>query len=89
MIALRKSDEYSNTLVYGAFETYKPEQKNLLAYTRILDKNIIVLANYMSEPQEVVLPGPAKKVLLSNTNRTLPDEATITLTGYELLVMAF
>ena len=89
MIALRKSDEYSNTLVYGAFEPYKPEQENLLAYTRILDKNIIVLANYMSEPQEVVLPGPAKKVLLSNTNRTLPAETTITLTGYELLVMAF
>lgn len=87
MIKLRKSAEYSNTLVYGEFEPYLKEQKNLLAYTRTLDKNLLIIANYQNEPQEVTLPNAAKKILLSNTNRELTLETTLQLSGYEFLII--
>ncbi|SEA83067.1 oligo-1,6-glucosidase [Pseudobutyrivibrio sp. ACV-2] len=87
MIKLRKSAEYSNTLVYGTFEPYMQEQKNLLAYTRKLDKNMLIIANYQNDPQKVVLPSAAKKILLSNTNRSLDFNTTVQLSGYELLII--
>ncbi len=89
MIDLRKSADYSDTLIYGEFEPYHREQKNLLAYTRRLDKNIIVIANYQQKPQEVTLPGPAKKILLSNLGRQTVADTAITLDSYELLILEF
>lgn len=87
MIALRKSKDYENTFVYGSFEPYKDEQKNLLAYIRKLDRTILVIANYQAEPQDISLPKAAKKFLLSNTNRELTLETTLQLSGYEFLII--
>ena len=87
LIALRKDADYANTLIYGDFKTYKEEQKNLLAFTRSAENTVMVIANYQKEAQTVELPSAAKKILLSNINRTDVDGTNIELSGYELLVI--
>ncbi len=94
LIRLRKSDEYSNTLTYGNFETVLEKTKNLIAYTMKADKKILVLANFQKDTQDIDLSKLSFKlneILLSNTGKTSlgsnPDK--LTLSGYELLVVSF
>ncbi len=69
LIALRKSPEYKNVVVYGEVVPYKEEQKNLMAYFRKdKEKTLLVAANYQKEPQDLELPGTYKKVLMNNKN---------------------
>ncbi|SFO51625.1 oligo-1,6-glucosidase [Pseudobutyrivibrio sp. JW11] len=91
LISLRKNPEYESTLVYGEFAPYKPEQKNLLAYSRVGEKSVMVIANYQKDAQTLSLPSKIKKVLLSNTSKTLDNSSfnntEIVLSPYELLVV--
>ncbi|MBE5914392.1 MAG: glucohydrolase [Pseudobutyrivibrio ruminis] len=91
LIFLRKNPEYESTFVYGEFAPYKPEQKNLLAYSRIGEKSVMVIANYQKDAQTLSLPSKIKKVLLSNTSKTLDNSSfnstEIVLSPYELLVV--
>lgn len=91
LISLRKNPEYESTLVYGEFAPYKPEQKNLLAYSRVGEKSVMIIANYQKDAQTLSLPSKIKKVLLSNTSKTLDNSSfnstEIVLSPYELLVV--
>lgn len=91
LISLRKNPEYESTLVYGDFSPYKSEQKNLLAYSRVGEKSVMVIANYQKDAQTLSLPSKIKKVLLSNTSKTLDNSSfnstEIVLSPYELLVV--
>ncbi len=91
LISLRKNPEYESTLVYGDFSPYKSEQKNLLAYSRVGEKSVMVIANYQKDAQTLCLPSKIKKVLLSNTSKTLDNSSfngtEIVLSPYELLVV--
>ena len=91
LISLRKNPEYESTLVYGEFAPYKPEQKNLLAYSRVGEKSVMVIANYQKDAQTLSLPSKIKKVLLSNTSKTLDNSSSnsteIVLSPYELLIV--
>ena len=91
LISLRKNPEYESTFVYGQFATYKPEQKNLLSYSRVGEKSVMVIANYQKDAQTISLPSKIKKVLLSNTSKTLDNSSfnstEIVLSPYELLVV--
>ena len=88
LIKLRKNKEYGNTMVYGDFEPYAEEHKNLLCFKRILDKRILVAANYQREPQVLQLDEKIKTVLLSNA----PDlkeriqGTALKLEGYDYVV---
>ncbi|SFG51459.1 glycoside hydrolase family 13 protein [Oribacterium sp. WCC10] len=90
LIKLRKDKEYERTVVYGDFEPYEEEKKNLLCFKRILDKRILVAANYQREPQVLELDEKVKAVLISN-NAELAEKVTeagtrILLQGYDYLV---
>ena len=91
LISLRKNPEYESTFVYGKFAPYKPEQKNLLAYSRVGEKSVMVIANYQKDAQTLSLPSKINKVLLSNTSKTLDNSSSnsteIVLSPYELLVV--
>ncbi|SEK75644.1 oligo-1,6-glucosidase [Pseudobutyrivibrio ruminis] len=91
LISLRKNPEYESTFVYGKFAPYKPAQKNLLAYSRVGEKSVMVIANYQKDAQTLSLPSKIKKVLLSNTSKTLDNSSfnstEIVLSPYELLVV--
>lgn len=87
LIALRKSPEYKETVVYGELTPLWEHQHNLMAYSRKGDKTLYVIGNYQKEEQSVTLPSPCKKVLLNNCP-DLPMEAdTIRLHGYQVLIL--
>ena len=90
LIALRKNTEYESTFVYGKFIPFMNNQHNLIAYNRVGDKNIMILANFQKDVQSVILPSKIKKVLLTNVSKTSDNfslSTDIVLSPYELLVV--
>lgn len=86
--SLRKSEEYKDALVYGDFEPYLPDEKNLLAYYRRGDAHtVLVLTNFQKEKRTVPLPASVKKVLLSNLPETAGKGDEISLDGYQAVVL--
>lgn len=87
LIALRKSPDYADVLVYGDFAPYLADVHNCFAYTRKKDdKTILVIANYQKEKKSYPLPAHIKKVLLTNADRIEIDDDTVTLDGYQVVV---
>ena len=85
LIALRKSAEYGETVVYGACEPVLEEQKNLMAYYRKgSGHTLLVMGNYQKEGQSVRLPKAVKKVLLNNKKEF---RQVLLLDGYQFLVL--
>jgi oligo-1,6-glucosidase len=91
LIALRKDSQYTETLVYGDFEPYLPNQKNLFAYKRVGKKTtkqkiLLIAANFQNQPQEMLLPSNPKKILIDNCKDAEITENTITLKPYQLII---
>ena len=89
MIALYKDPAYHETLTFGRFEPYMRETKNLIAYYRKGEgQMLLVLANFQNEPQTVMLPEAAGNVILNNCERVdLDDNGCITLGGYQAVII--
>lgn len=88
LIALRKSPDYKDTLIYGALTPYLAEQKNLLAYYRTSDtQTLLILANYQRPEQTAVLPGKVKRILLNNYPDAAIGADSVTLHDYQVLVL--
>lgn len=91
LIALRKNPEYESTFVYGKFIPFLKRQHNLIAYNRVGDRNIMVLANFQKDAQTIILPSKIKKVLLTNVSKTSDNISStsteIVLSSFELLVV--
>ena len=86
LIALRKSGEYGETLVYGETVPWLPEQHNLMAYLRRGEKTVLVAGNFQGEPQDMRLPAPLKKLLLNNLETLDADGETLHLAPWQLAV---
>lgn len=89
MTALRKTQEYKDTFVYGSFKPYKEDQENLIAYTRTEEKNILVMGNLQSQPRNVELPGEVKNVLLNNQEEVQIKNGTISLNPYQFVILEY
>lgn len=87
LIALRKNPAYKETIVYGALEPVWQERHNLMAYYRKGNPTLLVIGNYQKESQEVTLPTAYKNVLLNNDKELAENNGTITLQGYQVLVL--
>lgn len=87
LIALRKDPAYKGTIVYGALEPVWRERHNLMAYYRRGERTLLVVGNFQREQQEITLPGPYKKVLLNNDKDIVEEKETITLQGYQVLIL--
>lgn len=87
MIALRKDPEYTETIVYGAFEPFLRERRNLMAYYRKGEKTLLVIGNYQRKEQEVTLPVSCKKVLLNNYPEFSILGNTVRMRGYQVLIL--
>lgn len=87
LIALRKSPEYKETVVYGALIPFMEDRHNLMAYYRKGDKTLLVVGNYQWDEQEITLPAACKKVLINNYPDVVMDGETVKLHGYQVLVM--
>ena len=86
LIALRKSGEYGETLVYGETVPWLPEQHNLMAYLRRGEKTVLVAGNFQGETQDMRLPAPLKKPLLNNLETLDADGETLHLAPWQLIV---
>ncbi len=87
MIALRKNPEFHETVVYGTTVPYLAEQKNLMAYYRKGDRNLLVLGNFQLDAQDVVLPGEVRQVLLNNLDTYQVNDGVLRMEGYQFLVL--
>ena len=88
LIQLRKTPELEDAIIYGDTVPYRVEQKNLMAYLRKGEKNtVLVMGNFQPEAQSVPLPGAVKKILLNNCDNAAIVDGTVTLEGYQLLVL--
>lgn len=87
LIALRKDPDYKETIVYGDLEPLWRERHNLMAYYRTGERTLLVVGNYQREEQEIKLPGTCRNVLLNNYKDIAEDKGTITLHGYQVLIL--
>ena len=87
LIALRKSPEYKETVVYGTLEPVWEEQPNLMAYYRKGERTLLVMGNFQRERRSVVIPGGYKKVLLNNYKELGEEGEKLSLNGYQFLVL--
>lgn len=93
LTALRKNPAYSDTVVFGAFEPYLPEEDSLMAYYRRGDgQTLLVLGNMRQEPRTVALPAEAasgvRNVLINNLHDLkVTGDGQIELAGYQAVVL--
>ena len=92
LIALRKSETYGETVVYGAFRALFEEEHDLIAFAREREgQRLVVLANFREEPRTLQLEAPVKEILLTNRAYTEEEQAqaaegVITLDGYQVII---
>ena len=87
LTALRKAEEYKETVVYGEFVPYLEQEKNLIGYFREGEKKLLVLANFQKAPREVELPGSVKKVLLNNLEDLALNDNRIHLDSWQFVTL--
>lgn len=87
LIALRKDPEYKETVVYGALEPVWEDRHNLMAYYRKADKNLLIIGNYQTVPQDVTLPSLYKKILLNNYPELVQEGRTLHMKGYQAVIL--
>ncbi len=67
LIALRKSSEYSDTLIYGSYQLLLPEHPQVFAYLRqYQQQRLLVVANVSELDQRLSFELKAKQVILNN-----------------------
>lgn len=88
LIALRKDEEYKDTLVYGQLIPAYLEMERLMAYYRNGGhERILVIGNFKMEEQEIDLMEPYRKILLNNYDTVREAGKKLLLMGYQVLVL--
>lgn len=88
MIALRKNPAYQETLVYGDCIPLWENRHNLMAYYRKSEAQTLLIAgNFQKEPQTVVLDAAPKQMLLNNLSTFHLEGQTLTLDGYQVVIL--
>lgn len=88
MVALRKSDEFCETLSVGDIEPILTGYDDLIAYIRSGNgKRVCVICSFSPSPLEAKTDIIGKKLLLSNSkNASLPENGVIKLSEFEAIV---
>lgn len=88
LVALRKSEEYKDTFVYGTFEAAYEDMERIMAYYRRGEKrDILIIGNFQAEERIIELPQACKNVLLNNLEEVSFDGKTLHLKGYQALIL--
>lgn len=87
MIALRKSDEYSELFIYGSLTPVYEKTDGVIAYEREYQgRCVLVICNLKAAPQELPFGWNVKKILLSNHKDVNIEKEKICLRGYETVI---
>ncbi|RKD30883.1 glycoside hydrolase family 13 protein [Lacrimispora algidixylanolytica] len=90
LIALRKGEAHRETLVYGDFEPVYTELKRVMAYYRVgEDEKILIIGNFKTQPQELMLEEEDYEVLLNNEQELASVGRKILLNGYQAVILRF
>lgn len=88
LVALRKSEEYKDTFVYGTFEAAYEDMERIMAYYRRGEKqDILIIGNFQAKERIIELPQACKKVLLNNLEEVCFDGKALHLKGYQALIL--
>ncbi len=88
LISIRKSDAYSDLIVYGDYEAIDLSHQSLFAYKRINDeREILVVVNFSEEELNYSFDGNIKEVLASNYNKEYDSLSDLVLLPYESLIV--
>ena len=88
MIALRKSDEYSELFIYGSLTPVYEKTDGVIAYEREYQgRCVLVICNLKAAPQELPFGWNVKKILLSNHKDVNIKKEKIYLRGYEVVIV--
>ena len=94
LTALKKSPEYKEAFTYGKFIPDHEEQEGIFAYHRKTDEqDILVAANYGTEPCTLKMDNASAKVLLSNVGtedvrgQEIAETGAVTLESCEAVVL--
>lgn len=79
LIALRKSSEYKELFVYGAFAPLFQDEENILAFRRFLDgRDVVVVANFDQKERKLRgEPLTGRSLLLSNAAAVPADDGVV------------
>lgn len=87
LTAVRKSPEYKEVFTYGMFVPTYENIDNVMAYYRVdEEKRMLIAANFGTEPVELELNYPVKKVVLSNMKKGQAGEK-LQLESCEVIVL--
>ena len=87
LTALRKSPEYKEVFTYGTFVPEYESTDNVMAYYRVDEgKRMLIAANFGTEPVELKLNYPVKRVALSNMKKSQVGEK-LQLESCEVIVL--
>ena len=86
LIALRKSEKYKDTAVYGKLVPFLEEEKNLIGFFREGERRLLVLANFQKEPREIAVPAESAEILLNNLDHVKIENGIIGLDAYQFIV---
>lgn len=90
LIALRKSREHKEILVFGDFEPAYTDLKRVMAYYRSSKaEKILIIGNFKPEPQEILLEQEEYEVLLNNEKELSSEGRKLLLHGYQALILRF
>ena len=86
LIALRKSEKYKDTAVYGKLVPFLEEEKNLIGFFREGERRLLVLANFHKVPREIAVPAESAEILLNNLDHVKIENGIIGLDAYQFIV---
>ena len=88
LLALRKDPSYAETIVYGDLIPVFEDHDRVMAYYRkSADQTLLVIGNYKTQPQTLMLPSKIKNIVLNNLPQLKADGNEITLEGYQAVVL--
>lgn len=87
MIRIRKDPELAETVVYGALEPYLEEREGLMAYFRRGERTLLAAGNCTGEALRMPLPGAARRVILSNTERYQIQDGELLLAPWQFVLL--
>ncbi len=88
LIALRKSEEWKETFVYGTFQPAYEEEEKLFGFYRTgQGQQALILANFGEEKLELNLKEQVEKALLANQGSPLLVGNSLTLRPCEAVVL--
>ncbi len=88
MIALRKSGDFQELFIYGAFTPLYEEESGVIAYRRSDGKrDVLIINNAKPAKTTLLLPGAVQSILLSNYDTVVINDGVIELKRYQMAVI--